>query len=154
MFVVNLRLTKRRVALVLGAAAAVVLTIICFAKSGRVSYPDGSELNDRVAYLQKLGYSVKSESETKTDIVIPSDFGGVYKQYNKLQKKAGFNLEEFRKNGAVMYTYSVENFKDKSEVYANLLVHNGKIIGGDISSIENGGFTLPLVNIELNLGDH
>ncbi len=154
MFVVNLRLTKRRVALVLGAAAAVVLTIICFAKSGRISYPDGSELNDRVAYLQKLGYSVKSDSETKTDIVIPSDFGGVYKQYNKLQK-AGFNLEEFRKKtGRLCIHTSLKILKTKAKCTPICLCTTVKIIGGDISSIENGGFTLPLVNIELNLGDH
>ena len=47
-----------------------------------------------------------------------------------------------------MYTYSINNYKDLKGVYANLIVAGGKIIGGDISSIENGGFTLPLINIK------
>ena len=39
------------------------------------------------------------------------------------------------------WTYEITNYPDaKSKVYANMLVLNGKVVGGDVSSAEKDGF--------------
>lgn len=151
MFVVNFRVTKQKLVVVaMGFAAVVLLAVSLFTSGARVS-PKGADTADRTAFLYKLGYKAVTESEAVTEIVIPKNFGETYKAYNSLQESAGFQLSDFRGKKAIMYTYRLDGFADNTQAYANLIVRNGKIIGGDISSIENGGFTLPLVESNKNL---
>lgn len=145
MLLVNFRLKRSTVVLFALCVLSVVLMSVLFASAK--SSPKGSDTLDRVAYLSKLGYSTDDKSETKTEIKIPTEFGEIYNDYNTTQTKAGFDLADYSGQDATMYTYSISNYKNLKGVYANLIVVNGKIIGGDISSIENGGFTLPLVEI-------
>lgn len=143
MLLVNFRLKKSMIA-VLGLCVAVVLAFLVFTANNA---PKGSDTLDRLAYLSKLGYSIDDASEIETEIKIPEDFGEIYAKYNETQIKAGFDLTDYSGQKATMYTYSVSNYKDLKGVYANLIVVKDKIVGGDISSIENGGFTLPLLEI-------
>ena len=144
MLLVNFRLKKSMIA-VLGLCVAMVLALSVLLSANNA--PKGSDTLDRLAYLIKLGYSIDDGSEIETEIKIPEDFGEIYKKYNDTQLKAGFDLTDYSGQKATMYTYSVSNYKDLKGVYANLIVVNDKIVGGDISSIENGGFTLPLLEI-------
>ncbi len=144
MLLIKFRLRKGVVIAALLSLITAIATVCMFIKPS--SLPKGKDMLDRTAYLTMLGYTVDDGSEIKTEIKIPQNFSKIYSEYNNTQKKAGYDLKSYSGSDAVMYTYSLSGFKDCNNAYANLIVVDGKIIGGDISSIENGGFTLPLVS--------
>ena len=144
MLLIKFRLRKGVVIATLLGLLTIISTVCLFLKANVL--PNGRDMLDRTAYLSLLGYTVDDGSEIKTEIKIPKNFSKIYNEYNNTQKEAGYDLSKYSGSDAVMYTYSITGFKDCNNAYANLIVVDGKIIGGDISSIENGGFTLPLVS--------
>lgn len=105
----------------------------------------GETLTDRTEYAKSLGYTVSRDSETVRNIVIPAVFGNVYENYNALQKECGFDLSLYKGEATVQYTYTISNYTDDSgktldNIIMNLIVCDGKIIGGDICSAELDGF--------------
>lgn len=104
----------------------------------------------RVDYLKAAGWEVESEP-VETEVVIPTEFDNVYKQYAQIQEKQGFRLEKYRGETAVRYSYTVKNFPDGEKVVANLLLFKGRIIAADLSSAELGGFIRGLDNQPLEL---
>ena len=78
------------------------------------------------------------------EIVIPEEFDDVYLRYNELQKKQGLDLSKYRSKRVKRWTYIIKNYPGYSEtddcVRINLLVFDGCVIGGDVSSVELDGF--------------
>lgn len=144
MLLIKFRLRKGAVITAALGIITLIVTVCLFASSSPTH--KGKDILDRTAYLSFLGYTVDDGSEIKTEIKIPQNFSKIYSEYNNTQKVAGYDLSKYSGQQAIMYTYSLSGFKDCNNAYANLIVLDGKIIGGDISSIENGGFTLPLLN--------
>lgn len=94
---------------------------------------------ERVAFLNQCGWLV--EGERWQDVRIPSEFNAAYTEYNRIQKKQGYNLEKYKGTTVREYTYNVTNYPHFDEnVVAHLLVYNGRVIGGDVSSMEVNGF--------------
>ncbi len=130
--------SKRTLAIIL----AILIIFIIFTSqivSANLKKIDGSTHSKRMAYLQSLGISVDESSQTSKDIVIPEVFSDVYNNYNKLQKKAGFNLADYKGKEATVYTYPIDD-----ELDLHLIVCNGIIIGGDIASRRIDGEMRPL----------
>lgn len=101
--------------------------------------------DDRIIFLNQRGLDVSDEEIDMKEVIIPMEFDAVYTKYNELQVSQGFNLEKFKGKTAEMYTYLVLNFDDsKGETYANILIYDNKIIGGDISSSTLDGEMLSL----------
>jgi len=97
---------------------------------------------DQVAFLKEFGYSAEPQPLLIEEVIIPSEFDDEYEKYNNCQKLSGFNLEDYKGCRAKKYTYDIKDYSGyDGEVIANLLVYNGEVIGGDISSAELGGFT-------------
>lgn len=93
--------------------------------------------------VRDMGYSdVLKVPEEVVEITIPEDFNAVYERYNNLLKEGGYDLTPYKGKKCKRYTYLIppENAR------ANILVYNGKIIGGDISSITIDGIMLPIIN--------
>lgn len=86
---------------------------------------------EREEYLKELGYEFEDEIKSK-EITVPAEFNQVYKEYNEIQKKQGFDLEEYKGKKAVIYTYKITNYKDNENVIADLMVCDGKLIGADL----------------------
>ena len=135
-----LTLTKKNLSLILAAIIIFFILIGQFVttSSGGI---DGSTNAKRVEYLNGLSLKVNETAADIKDIVIPEKFSKVYKEYNKLQERAGFNLENFKGKPAKVYTYKLS---DDSESEVHLIICNDKIIGGDIASIKIDGEMLPL----------
>ena len=82
-------------------------------------------------------------------MIIPQQFGDVYRNYNELQTAQGFDLMRHRGKQVTRYTYAVLNYPGQAEyIRANLLVLDDEIIAGDICSVyaKNGflhGLQLP-----------
>ena len=144
MFFINLKVTKNRALTGVTLFLVVILLVISIFSYSNSKQINGEDLASRKAYLSSLGFSCEEASEEKTLITIPTDFSKTYSDYNKRQLEAGFNLLDYKGYDATVYTYLISNLENLDGVYANLIVIDGKIIGGDISSIENGGFVLPL----------
>lgn len=97
----------------------------------------------RVAFINSLGYKVDESLEETKNIVIPKKFSKVYKNYNDLQIKNGFNLEKYKGAKVVQYTLKI---KSNTPTYAHILLYKGHLIGGDISSVNLNGFMKGLKN--------
>ena len=88
-------------------------------------------------------------TKVKTKIKIPTEFSEIYEEYNEKQIKAGFNLKDYKGRQATLYSYPLEDFGEG--VYISLIVCDGRIIGGDVSSVSANGFVLPLQDCKSNL---
>ncbi len=102
---------------------------------------------ERAELLKSLGVEQPTEPALSKDIKIPEQFGDVYTQYNKLQYKAGFDLNDYRGKTATVYSYPFKN------AFVNLIVYDGKLIGGDVCNVNIGGEMLPLLKESINYFD-
>ena len=102
---------------------------------------DADTHKDRMELIANMGITADEDSCETKNVTIPLEFSDVYKEYNALQKKAGFDLEPYKGCKAVQYTYSV---KDEPQRLIHLLVYNGRLIGGDIADISVNGEMKPL----------
>ena len=97
--------------------------------------------DDRIRFFSQFGIEVSPQPIEEVEIAIPTEFNKVYEKYNKIQKENGLDLEKHKGKTCTRYTYNVLNYNNKKEgVRANILVLNGKVIAGDICSVELGGF--------------
>lgn len=105
----------------------------------------------RQEFLHSLGWQVSAEPIDVREVIIPSEWNEVFSQYNAIQMQQGFDLEAHRGKNVTIYTYEVYNYEDKPEnMIANLMVYENKLIGGDVSCTELGGFIQGLMKIENN----
>ncbi len=102
--------------------------------------------DDRIKIAEILGWQIDNEPLEVEEIVIPEKFDEVYSKYNELQKSMGFDLEKHKGDKCKRYCYKVKNYKGKEDVVINMLIYQNKLIGGDISSRELGGFMKPLMS--------
>ena len=87
----------------------------------------GATSPQRIHFLTELGYNVSPSSEESEEIKIPIEFGDVYNRYNEIQKESGTDLLDYRGAECVRYTYTEE----ESGLRLNVIVYEGRIIGGD-----------------------
>lgn len=151
MFVTK-KITKKTKIIVIFAvaAAALVLIRLCACqpsvKTTAISDIGVYELSaatneDRVEFLAQFGWQVENEPDEVEEVTVPQVFNKVYSRYNEIQLEQGLNLLDYAGKECSRVTYTVTNYPDKQQkVNANLLIYNGSVIGGDISSAELGGF--------------
>lgn len=149
MFVISIKSNKRKLIALLICILVLTTSLIVLINHSKKSTPKilkNSEYvveteKQRVDYLKKRGIVVDEKSCSTADIMIPEKFSDVYKNYNSIQKKQGFNLEEFRGKSVKRYSYKVKNYpNEKQFIRANMLIYENHIIGGDVCSIKLNGF--------------
>ncbi|MCQ2454725.1 MAG: DUF4830 domain-containing protein [Clostridia bacterium] len=112
---------------------------------------NGDTHKKRCDFLSNIGCEIHEETATEKDITIPTEFGDVYNNYNELQNSVGYNLKNYKGEKCKIYSYDVKKFaplKKNDYAKANLIVYNGRIIGGDISSSKINGKMYPLKKYE------
>lgn len=101
----------------------------------------GKTNDQRIEFIKSFGWEVNAEAAEVMEVIIPKEFDDVYKGYNSIQKMQGFDLSGYAGKRCKRYSYEVLNYPgDVGEVRINLLVQNNKIIGGDVCSMQEGGF--------------
>lgn len=133
-------LSKKQLAVILALLVILLLTagqLVTVKANAKI----GSTNALRVEYIKSLRLEPDDSNVTAKDIVIPQKFSEIYKEYNALQKKAGFNLEYYKGDKATVYAYPICG----SEKELHLIVCEDKIIGGDISDMRVGGKIEPLL---------
>lgn len=110
----------------------------------KVSLYTAETADDRLKFISDLGWIVDEEPVEVRQIAIPQEFDDVYSNYNEIQLSQGYDLTKYAGRSAKRWTYVIRNYPDVSSdedyVRINLLVCDGKIIGGDVCSIKLDGF--------------
>lgn len=110
------------------------------ASSSLAAFPTLAELEAQRTLLSTYGWEV-SHQPTCDQIALPEEFTQEYDSYLALQEECGFSLSEYAGETVLRCTYQVLNYPGAEEfVYADLLVAQGQIIGGDIRSSQLDGF--------------
>ena len=137
MMVMTAKVDMKKIALILGAVAAVIIGIILLfggSDAAPTSVPAVSGNDARVEFLKGFGWEVAASPVESSQVRIPEETTEVFDRYNSLQKSQGFDLKNYAGKTAMRYVYQVNNYPGATEpVYATLLVHKNEIIGGDVT---------------------
>jgi hypothetical protein len=105
-----------------------------------------SSNSERVAFLNEQGWIVKPDPVSTEEVTIPTEWGSDFADYLALEKSQGFDLERYAGETAEVFTYDVLNYPDYPEnVTANMIVKDGKLIGGEVMLNTADGFIQALV---------
>ena len=103
--------------------------------------------SDAERFVAQFGWKINPKMLESEKFTIPKDFDVVYRNYNKLQKKIGLDLEKYKGKEVERRTYEVLNHPKSNlmKVRCNLLLYNNKVIAGDIMSVRLDGFMESLI---------
>lgn len=140
---VKLRKIIAILAIVLGVVGLLVwLFSLIFAQP--ITGVVAADNEQRVAYLNNLGWEVEKEPNSSEQVVVPEVFDEIYEHYNSLQKESGFDLSDKKGQTLTRITWRVLNHpeaKAGDKVLAELLLNeNNEIVGGSIYSLRLDGF--------------
>lgn len=153
MFVLSIKSDKLKkfLALCLVSVLAVIGGIIYVSKTealpaaniGGVVMKAGSA-EERTAFFSQFGWEITQDPLEVKEVVIPTEFDETYTQYNEIQKSQGLDLEPYKGVRVKSWCYEIKNYPgyENSDglIHGNILVYNGLVIGGDVSSVELDGF--------------
>ena len=150
MLIWTARVPKRKTifaALTLAGLTSVLA--LCFCLYSPASKLPSLESNDqRVAYLQSLGWEIEPEPMETLQFLMPETLEEPYLTYNELQHAQGFDLSACCGKQVTRYTYAVLNHPDRAEgVQANLYICNEVPVAGDLFCPGENGFQLPLIPV-------
>ncbi len=95
--------------------------------------------------VKEMGYAdVEENPIVVAEFVIPENFIKVYERDNNMLKENGYDLTPYKGKKCKRYTYLIPS----ENIRANILVCDGKIIGGDISGITLDGIMIPIKNAD------
>lgn len=120
----------------------VILVVIGFISVCGISENAATE-KQRKEFLSELEVVPESTGETVKDVTVPNDFSPVYIRYNELQKRAGYDLTQYKGARATLYTYTVLG-SGNTRYFINILTYKGRVIGGDMCSAAIDGEMVPL----------
>lgn len=147
MFVVSFHASKRKITVLCCVLAVVILAGVGIAigrnalaeATGTTVYASNNQ--QRISFLEEYGWKVSKEPNELVEVVIPATFDDVYQEYNNIQLMQKMDLTPYQGKTCQKYTYAITNYPDQPDhVVAHLLVYENKIVGGDVSSTEAGGF--------------
>lgn len=103
----------------------------------------------QLTFLRSLGYEAAEAPLEVKEVLIPDEPDETFNTYNELQKQAGYDLSGYHGKRVKCWTYQITDLAEGGDVQAHLYVYDGRLIGGDISSVGEGGFTRPLTKVQL-----
>lgn len=144
-----IHITRRRMALMSLALGLVIgsslLLAGCFGGDKETEVITAATNEERVAYLEALGWQVEPQPIETLDLQLPEKLEGEWDAYAKLQKGQGLPFSEFAGQAVKRYTYTVTNYPEIPQgVQANLYLWGDQIIGGDVIFTGQGGFQTDL----------
>ena len=151
MFIWTAKFSRKKAAaavILLGAAMmALILLVGRTPEEPAEPLPKLTNNEERVAYLQSLGWEVEEEPIETLQFLFPEKLEEPYLSYNELQLLQGFDLRECLGLQVSRYTYAVLNHPSRAEgVQANLYLCGGVPAAGDLFFPGSGGFQDPLIS--------
>jgi hypothetical protein len=144
-----IHITRRRMALMSLALGLVIGSALllagCFGGDKETEVITAATNEERVAYLEALGWQVEPQPIETLDLQLPEKLEGEWDAYAKLQKGQGLPFSDFAGQAVKRYTYTVTNYPEIPQgVQANLYLWGDQIIGGDVIFTGQGGFQTDL----------
>ena len=143
MMVMTAKVNFKKVLLILGTVAAVLVgLILLFGGKGDAQTTSApvSGNDARVKFLTDFGWEVTHSPEQSSQVRIPDSATEVFDRYNALQKTQGYDLSNFAGKNVMRYVYKINNYPGATDpVYATVLVYKNQIIGGDITDTSPSG---------------
>ena len=143
MFVFHFRLRKRLLAAGVGALILLLTLVLVLPgcqKEGSSPIIAGTE-EQRLAYLEGLGWAVEPQPVETMDLLLPETLEGEWADYAKLQKEQELPFADHAGQSVRRFTYTVTNYPGIPQgVQANLFICGETLIGGDIISLAENGF--------------
>lgn len=144
MMFMTAKVDMKKIGLILGAVAAVIVALILLLGGGDDTQTTSAAAvtnNDaRVSFLKGFGWEVTTSPTESSQVRIPEEASEVFDRYNALQKSQGYDLTAYAGKNVMRYVYKVNNYPGATEpVYATVLVHKNRVIGGDITDTAAGG---------------
>ena len=145
MMVMTAKVDMKKVIAILAAVAALIIGLIALSGGGNDSAATSANAtvstnDDRVKFLNDLGWEVATSPAETSQVRIPQDQSEVFDRYNTLQKSQGYDLSAYAGKNVMRYVYKVENYPNATEpVYATLLIYKNQVIGGDITDTAASG---------------
>ena len=148
MLIWTARVPKRKTifaVLILACLTSVLILLFCLS-SPAAGLPVLETNDQRVAYLQSLGWEVTPEPVETLQFLMPEQLEEPYLTYNNLQQTQGFDLSVCCGKQVTRYTYTILNYPDRAEgVQANLYVCNEAPVAGDLCCPGENGFQTALI---------
>ena len=145
MFVVSMKTTRLRMLVTVAAVAFLLVSMLVLSDRQSAAATGAALTADsdtaRRAALTALGYEIGPAEGQVREIAIPAEDDEAFAAYNLLQLEAGYDLSAYRGRRVKCWSYEVVNYPGEQEVQANVYVYKDKIIGGDISSAMQDGFS-------------
>ena len=136
---------NRKILLAFIVAFLSILLICCELYSAAITVSNAKTDAERIAFIKSLGFAPLNVSPSSKSTQIPDVFSAVYENYNELQLLAGYDLRDFKGCEVTIFSYFIETPDGYSgDTVFNIIVYNNRVIGGDVSSRELGGFMLPI----------
>ena len=150
MFVFSFKHNRRKTVAVLAVLLVAVTAVIVIAglrgaapqavSSGRKYSLSASTNDQRVAFFKQFGWTVTPEPVDAGEVTVPEKFGDVYISYNNIQKEQGLDLLPYAGKTVQQWIYAVTNYPQQETMRGTLLVYNGRVVGGDLSTPQLDGF--------------
>ena len=146
MMIMTAKVNIKKVLIVLGAIAALLIGIIALfggedsTATSATTSPAVSDNDSRVRFLKDFGWEVTTSPVESSQVRVPSDTSEVFDRYNQLQQAQGYDLYQYSGKKVMRYVYKVTNYPGATDpVYATVLVYKNQIIGGDVTDTASGG---------------
>lgn len=98
----------------------------------------GENNAQRLDFLRSYGVETEEEPVSVSDVIIPVSFDGMYQNFETVQNAQGLSLSEYKGEKVRRYSYLVINPPNGfGTTYAELFVHNGKIIACALCDMQN-----------------
>ena len=123
-------------------------TVYASAGGREINYGGIKTNEDRVAFIEGFGIRVDAQPVREETFTMPDDFDRVIGGYNQIQKTQGLDLTKYTRKRVTHYAYKVTNYDGEGTVYVNLLLYRNRIIGADISSLDEDGFVSSLTDFD------
>lgn len=150
MFVYSVKTSKAKIVTLILALAAIIAASVFVMNTKPEPATNDSAISykaenaaERAAFLAQFGWKISADPVEISEVIIPADFDAGYLEYAEMNKAQGLDLEIYKGMRAKRWTYDILNYpglENKVGVQANLLIFEGRVIGGDICSLELGGF--------------
>lgn len=150
MMIFTTRFSKKKAALAviaLALAAAALLLFLGRRPAAEDAQPPQLSTNeDRVAYLQAMGWEISPEPVETLQFLLPDHLTETYLRYNELQNAQGFDLAPCCGKQLSRFTYAVTNYPGRPEgVQLNLYLCEDRPVAGDVMCTGADGFQVTLV---------
>ena len=122
--------------------------VAVYAASEKIEFGGMKTNDDRVNFIKGFGWEIDEVPIEEVTFSVPENFDRIIAGYSEIQKTQGLDLSKYKNKKVTRYTYNVKNYEEyDGSVVVNLIIYRGTVIACDISSLDAGGFVLPLVKL-------